>query len=69
MKNLRQVRYWALSDQGQGNCRSSNGFPFTTIKNVSSKHSTFVQTRKLILNVYVHLILIYNIYINIVMLE
>ena len=22
---LGQVRYWALSDQGQGHCRSSNG--------------------------------------------
>ena len=36
--------------------------PFTTIQTVRSCNSTLVQDRKLILGVYVHLILIYNIY-------
>ena len=36
--------------------------PFTTIQTVRSCNSTLVPDRKLILGVYVHLILIYNIY-------
>ena len=35
---------------------------FTTIQTVRSYNSTLVQDRKLILSVYGHLILIYNIY-------
>ena len=36
--------------------------PFTTIQTVRSYTSTLVQTRNLILSMYVHLILIYKIY-------
>ena len=36
--------------------------PFTTIQTVRSYHSTLVQARKLILNMYVHLIVIYKYY-------
>ena len=36
--------------------------PFTTIQTVRSYISTLVQARNLILNMYVHLILIYKIY-------
>ena len=36
--------------------------PFTTIQTVRSYSSTLVQSRKLILSMYVHLILIYKIY-------
>ena len=37
-------------------------FPFTAIQTVRSYNSTLVQARKLILSMYVHLILVYNIY-------
>ena len=36
--------------------------PFTTIQTVRSYNSTLVQTRKLILSKYVHMIVIYKIY-------
>ena len=36
--------------------------PFTTIQTVRSYSSTLVQARNLILNIYLHLILIYKIY-------
>ena len=36
--------------------------PFTTIQTVRSYNSTLVQARKLILRMFVHLIVIYNIY-------
>ena len=35
---------------------------FTTIETVRSYNSTFIQARKLILSMYVHLIVIYKIY-------
>ena len=41
---------------------------FTTIQTVRSCNSTLVQTRKLILSMYVHMILIYK-FFNIVTLE
>ena len=36
--------------------------PFTTIQTVRSYNSTLLEARKLILSIYVHLIVIYNIY-------
>ena len=44
-----QVRYWALSDQGQGHCATSKFSPFTAIQTVRSLNSTLVQVRKIIL--------------------
>ena len=55
MKNL-----WALSDQGQGHGETLS--PFTTKQTVRSYYLTLVQARKLILSMYVHLIVKYNIY-------
>ena len=45
--NIRKVRYWVLSDQAQGYCRPSKGFPFTKMQTVSTYNSTLVQAKKL----------------------
>ena len=49
-------------DQGQGHCRPSKVSPFTTIQTVRFYNSTFVQARKLLLSMYVHLVLVNKIY-------
>ena len=36
-----------MSDQAQGYCRPSKGFPFTTMQTVSTYNSTLVQAKKL----------------------
>ena len=50
----------ASSDQGQGHCRRSKVFPI--YHNTNCKFLYFNLARNLILSMYVHLILIYNIY-------
>ena len=50
------------SDQDQGHSRYSKFSPFTTIQTVRSYNSIFVQARKLILSMLVHLIPIFKIY-------
>ena len=55
-----QIRYWALSDQGQGHGATFS--PFTAIQTVRSHYLTLVQARKLILSVYVYLRIIYKFY-------
>ena len=62
MKSPRRVRHWALSVQGQGHGLTLNFFPFTTIQTVKCYISALEQERKLGLSMFVHLILMYNIY-------
>ena len=63
---LGQVRYWTLSDQGQGHYRTFS--PFTAKQTIRSDNSTLVQASKLILSMCVHLMK-YTKFMNIVSLN